>query len=78
MIYDIAMASIQSYAIDDDIWPFVVNFITKYSIWALIIGIYKIVMFVFMCLDSDADENDYGESPKYINDDEDEPVYVSN
>ena len=37
----------------------------KYGIWLLVIGIYKIVLLVFMCQDSDPDINEYGESPKY-------------
>ena len=45
---------------------FVYSFITKYIIWILMIAIYKVVMLIFMCLDSDQYENDYGESPKYV------------
>lgn len=36
----------------------------------LIIGFYKIIMLVFMCLDSNDYENEYGESPKYISSEE--------
>lgn len=70
LIYDVFMASthandLQGYA--DDL---AFAFIAKYSIWLLIIGIYKIVLLAFMCLDSDQYENEYGASPKYIDDEE--------
>ncbi len=45
--------------------------ITKYVVWNLLIFVYELLMLFFMCKDSDPYENEYGESPKYImNDDE--------
>lgn len=70
LIYDVVMASIHSDTLqyyEDDL---AFKFIAKYSIWLLIIGFYKIIMLVFMCLDSNDYENEYGESPKYINSEE--------
>lgn len=86
MIYDIVMASVQAASLNDYDYSFnhsdlsyFINFVAKYSIWALIIGVYKIVMFVFMCLDSDKYANKYGESPKYVDDDEaGESTYIEN
>lgn len=84
MIYDVVMASVQMASLNDYDYAFsqsdltyLVRFAAKYSIWALIIGIYKIVMFVFMCLDSDEHANKYGESPKYIDEGEEEPIIIS-
>lgn len=47
---------------------FAATFASKYLIWLLflLIVIHKIMMLVFMCIDSDDYENEYGESPKYI------------
>lgn len=77
MVYDVVIASVQAASLNDYDYTFnhsdlsfFITFVTKYSIWALIIGVYKIVMFVFMCLDSNQYTNKYGESPKYMNDDE--------
>lgn len=86
MIYDIVMASVQAaslnyydYTFNHSDLSYFINFVAKYSIWALIIGVYKIVMFVFMCLDSDKYSNKYGESPKYMDDDEaGESTYIEN
>lgn len=49
---------------------FIFVFLMKYIIWAVVIVVYKIVLFVFMCLDGDVYENEYGESPKYVESDE--------
>lgn len=50
--------------------PFVWTFLAKYTIWALLILAYNVMMLVFMCMDSEPYENEYGESPKYVDDDE--------
>mgnify|MGYP000252383819 CR=1 FL=1 len=42
--------------------------IYKYILLAIVCFVYKIVLIVFLCRDSDPYENDYGPSPKYIND----------
>lgn len=77
MIYDVVAASISYYAWENDGVQFFIHFLAKYSIWAIIICIYKIVMLVFMCLDSEEGSNKYGESPKYVEDDEEETTYIN-
>ena len=42
--------------------------IFKYILLTIACFVYKIVLIVFLCRDSDPYENDYGPSPKYIND----------
>ena len=65
-VYDIIMAYLNAgnmYGYGDEIiWAFLL----KYSLLSLLIVIYKIVLLVFCCIDSEPYENDYGESPKYI------------
>ena len=41
-------------------------FLLKYSLFSLLIVIYKIVLIVFCCIDSEPYKNNYGESPKHI------------
>ena len=64
-VYDMIMAYLNAdnmYGYGDDImWAFLL----KYSLLSLLIVIYKIVLIVFYCIDSEPDENIYGESPKY-------------
>lgn len=45
-------------------------------LFILVSLIYQIVLFVLCCLDSEVDENQYGESPKYkiVEEDEEEPI----
>lgn len=69
-IYDVIMAyfhadNMGSYG-ENIMWAFLL----KYSILSIIIFIYKIVLIVFYCLDSEPYENDYGKSPKYITQEE--------
>lgn len=45
--------------------------IAKYLLWGLLALAWKVILFVFLCTDSDAYENDYGESPKYIEENQD-------
>ena len=65
-VYDIIMAYFNAgnmYGYGDEIiWAFLL----KYSLLSLLIVIYKIVLLAFCCIDSEPYENDYGESPKYI------------
>ena len=65
-VYDIIMAYLNAgnmYGYGDEIiWAFLL----KYSLLSLLIVIYKIVLLAFCCIDSEPYENDYGESPKYI------------
>lgn len=44
----------------------VATFIVKYILLALVCFIYRIVLLVFACIDSEQYENDYGPSPKYV------------
>ena len=38
----------------------------KHGIFFFAIMIYKLVLLIFCCLDSEPNENDYGDSPKYV------------
>ncbi len=64
-VYDMIMAYLNAdnmYGYGDDImWAFLL----KYSFLSVLIIIYKIVLIVFYCIDSEPYENLYGESPKY-------------
>ena len=64
-IYDMIMSYLNAdmYGYGDDImWAFLL----KYSLLSVLIVIYKIVLIVFYCIDSEPYENIYGESPKYM------------
>lgn len=39
--------------------------LTKDLIWLLVIVVYKIILLIFLCSDSQIEDNKYGESPKY-------------
>ena len=43
----------------------VISLIGEYLIYALIIGLYHLVLLVLLCLDGSREENRYGASPKY-------------
>lgn len=60
-IYDMIMAISNEFG--DDL---LMEFLLKYSILSVLIIIYKIILLVLCCLDSEPYENIYGESPKYI------------
>lgn len=66
LFYDILKFSFnaESMIMDNDFEPLFL-LIGKYSIWLLLILIYRVLTFVFMCLDSDPHTNQYGPSPKY-------------
>lgn len=38
----------------------------RYLLVMFVLFVYKIVVFVFTCMDSDVEENEYGKSPKYV------------
>ncbi|MBQ7421433.1 MAG: DUF805 domain-containing protein [Prevotella sp.] len=64
-IYDMTMAylnadNMNGYG-DEIMWAFLL----KYSLLSVLIVIYKIVLIVFYCIDSEPYKNDYGESPKH-------------
>ncbi len=66
LFYDLVMMAIHANEIngyEDDV-IFVVAI--KYLIWIGAIFVYRIILLIFMCLDSDKERNNYGESPKYI------------
>lgn len=45
-----------------------VTILLKYGIFMLIISVYQIILLILCCLDSEQFENQYGPSPKYIDD----------
>ena len=45
--------------------------VAKYLLWGLLVLAWKVILLVFLCTDGDAYENDYGESPKYVEEDQD-------
>lgn len=49
----------------DSGWRILLSMSLQCIFFSIIIFIYHIVLLVFFCLDSDPYENDYGESPKY-------------
>lgn len=63
-VYDIIMAYLNTDNMygDEFIWAFLL----KYSLLSLLIVVYKVVLIVFCCIDSEPYENNYGESPKYM------------
>ena len=65
-VYDMIMvyfnADNMSNYVEDIMWAFLL----KYSLLSVLIVIYKIVLVVFYCIDSEPYENIYGESPKYM------------
>ena len=64
-VYDIIMAYLNAgniYGYGDDI---ICGFLLKYSLLSLLVVIYKIVLVIFCCIDSEPYKNNYGESPKY-------------
>lgn len=44
--------------------------ILNYFLFFLAIAIYKLILLIFYCMDSDPDTNSYGPSPKYIEEEE--------
>ena len=65
LIYDICMVYLHAANINGYEYEILWDFILKYSVLSIIILIYKIVLFVFYCMDSVPYENTYGESPKH-------------
>ncbi len=66
LIYDWAMVVMNADNMRSYEGNLIFTFMAKYSVWFLIIAVYKIVLLVFMCIDSEQYENKYGKSPKYI------------
>ncbi len=61
-IYDIIYISIYDLHGDE----LYLSLLIKYSIFLIIISIWKIILLVFYCMDSEPHANKYGESPKHI------------
>ncbi|MDO4311420.1 MAG: DUF805 domain-containing protein [Prevotella sp.] len=68
-VYDLVMTSLNAENMRGYEEELAFALLAKYAIWLVVIGIYKIVLIVFMCMDSDIDENKYGKSPKYVDSD---------
>lgn len=66
IVYDLIMVYLNA----DNMYEYesgiIWTFLLKYSLFSLLIGIYKVVLIVFCCIDSEPYENNYGESPKYM------------
>lgn len=48
-----------------DLWHVLLSILKKDALWFIALGVYKIILLIFLCTDSQKDENKYGESPKY-------------
>lgn len=67
VIYDIVIFILNSESMASDFHEGVfLSLLLKYLIFSVLILIYKIVLLVFYCTDSEPYENIYGESPKYV------------
>lgn len=66
LIYDLTMYFVNEDNFNGNEDQMFLALLAKYSIFLLIILIYKIVLLIFLCLDSEQCENDYGPSPKYV------------
>ncbi len=65
IMFDIIMMIINAANMVDYGEDIVYVFVMKYLLWIIVIFIYQVVLLIFMCIDSEIEENDYGESPKY-------------
>jgi len=65
----IAFDVIMSLAYSDNLQgyesPMALAIVAKYGIWLVAIFAYQVLLIVFYCIDSEAEEKEYGESPKY-------------
>ena len=66
--HDIYMSIINSDNIAGNEEQFGKILLIKYGVFAIAIGIYQIILLVLCCLDGEEYENQYGPSPKYIDD----------
>ena len=67
LVYDIVMAYLNADNMSGYEDVFFWHLILKYAVLFIIIAIYKIILLIFYCMDSEPYENTYGESPKYVN-----------
>lgn len=65
IMFDIIMMIVNAANMVDYGEDIVYVFVMKYLLWIIVIFIYQVVLLIFMCIDSEIEENDYGESPKY-------------
>lgn len=70
--YDIAMSIINANNLAGYESQLVTTLLIKYSLFTIIISIYQVMLLVFYCLDSEPFENQYGASPKYVDEEENE------
>jgi uncharacterized membrane protein YhaH (DUF805 family) len=64
--YEIILIAINSYGMPEVDAENVLTVTLKYMAFLLCIAIYDIIVLVFCCLDSDQEENEYGPSSKYV------------
>lgn len=67
--YDFVMTILNMDELVEYKYQFFVEMYIKYGLFLIGIGLYQIILFGLCCLDSEQYENEYGESPKYIDDD---------
>lgn len=64
-IEDYASDASAAFSLMGGVWAIIM----KYFVMALICFAYKVVLLVFLCQDSEQEENEYGASPKYYESD---------
>lgn len=66
--YDLIMIVVNANNLHEYADQLIITLVLKYGIFAIVIGIYQILLLVLYCLDSEQFENKYGTSPKYVDD----------
>lgn len=66
--YDCMMVIMNAEKMDGYGWQEAIGFLMKYGLFYIGIGLYQIFLLVLYCLDGEQFENDYGASPKYVDD----------
>ena len=71
ILYSIAKVALSGYdlaTIDKDfnIFEYEIYLVIKIIIGIIIVAVYDIVLLILCCIDSDKEENEYGQSPKYV------------
>ncbi len=69
LIFDIMMSALNSKVLSDYQTQLYTALILKYGIFLLVIVGYQVLLLIFYCTDGHEEENKYGLSPKYIDDD---------
>lgn len=72
--YDVVMAVSNSMNISGCEDQLVMAFLLKYGVFTLVVFLYQLLLLVFLCLDSEDMENEYGDSPKYVQEEDCEEV----